>query len=604
MVFAETGSRDTDPISEDSSQMGKTIAQSRSREIATEQSNANDHDTPHSTKNPSGVTQIEAISRNLTRTDRICLFIGVFLIAYAYGLDGTIRGTYQATALADFDNHSLISTINVVRTVIAAAAQPTAAKVADVFGRLELVYVSIAFYVVGTVIETFSHNVSTFCAGAVIYQIGLTVVTFLVEVIVADISSLRSRLLWSYIAATPFIINTWVSGDVAQAVLATTSWRWGIGMWAIIYPVMALPLIASLLLAAHRARSRGDLVGDETARRGLGFKKSIVSLFWELDLIGVLLIIATFALILVPFTIAGGQSKTWGSGHIIAPLVIGIFLIPAFVFWERRAPHPLVPFQLLMDRAVWGALGLAWMLNFVWYMQGDYLYTVLVVGFDQSVSSATRIASLYSFVSVITGVALSLIVRFGVPYLKPFVVFGTFMFMVAFGILIEFRGGTGHGSYAGVVAGQCVLGFAGGLFPYPTQVLIQAATRHEHLALVTGLYLALYSVGSAFGNTVSGAIWTQTLPGKLNTQLAAVTNNATVAITAYSDPFGFIAEYPVGTLERAAVIDAYRSTQRLLCICGICLCTLLIMFALVLRNPRLGKEQSKEGSEEQSENTR
>jgi len=137
-----------------------------------------------------------------------------------------------------------------------------------------------------------------------------------------------------------------------------------------------------------------------------------------------------------------------------------------------------------------------------------------------------------------------------------------------------------------------VLGFAGGLFPYPTQVLIQAATKHEHLALVTGLYLAFYSVGSAFGNTVSGAIWTQTLPAKLNTQLAAVTANATVAITAYGDPFTFVAEYPVGTPERTVVIDAYRSTQRLLCVCGICLCTVLIMFAMVLRNPRLGKEQS------------
>jgi SIT family siderophore-iron:H+ symporter-like MFS transporter len=34
-------------------------------------------------------------NRNLTRGDRIGVFIGVFLIAYAYGLDGTIRSTYQ-----------------------------------------------------------------------------------------------------------------------------------------------------------------------------------------------------------------------------------------------------------------------------------------------------------------------------------------------------------------------------------------------------------------------------------------------------------------------------------------------------------------------------
>ena len=42
-----------------------------------------------------GVARIEAINRNITIGDRVALFIGVFLIAYAYGLDGQIRNTYQ-----------------------------------------------------------------------------------------------------------------------------------------------------------------------------------------------------------------------------------------------------------------------------------------------------------------------------------------------------------------------------------------------------------------------------------------------------------------------------------------------------------------------------
>ena len=169
-----------------------------------------------------------------------------------------------------------------MRTVIAAAAQPAAAKIADVFGRLELIFVSITFYVVGTIIEASSHSVSTFCAGAVIYQIGLTIVTFLVEVIVADISSLRSRLLGSYIAATPFIINTWVSGSVAQSVLKTTTWRWGVGMWAIIYPVLSMPLVISLLVAARRARKRGDLDGLTLHGRRRSFRLRCLDLFWAL----------------------------------------------------------------------------------------------------------------------------------------------------------------------------------------------------------------------------------------------------------------------------------------------------------------------------------
>jgi hypothetical protein len=35
--------------------------------------------------------------------------------------------------------------------------------------------------------------------------------------------------------------------------------------------------------------------------------------------------------------------------------------------------------------------------NVAWYLQGNFLYTVLIVGFDESIKSATRIASLYRF---------------------------------------------------------------------------------------------------------------------------------------------------------------------------------------------------------------
>jgi MFS transporter, SIT family, siderophore-iron:H+ symporter len=46
-------------------------------------------------KKSPGVQRIEAISAHVTLIDRIFIFIGVFLIAYAYGLDGIMRFTYQ-----------------------------------------------------------------------------------------------------------------------------------------------------------------------------------------------------------------------------------------------------------------------------------------------------------------------------------------------------------------------------------------------------------------------------------------------------------------------------------------------------------------------------
>lgn len=96
--------------------------------------------------------------------------------------------------------------------------------------------VSIVFYVIGTIVEATSHEVKAFSAGAVLYQVGYTMIILLVEVIIGDLTSLRSRLFFSFVPALPFVINTWVSGNITAAVLTESTWQWGIGMFGIIYP--------------------------------------------------------------------------------------------------------------------------------------------------------------------------------------------------------------------------------------------------------------------------------------------------------------------------------------------------------------------------------
>ncbi|KAF4988719.1 hypothetical protein FDECE_14954 [Fusarium decemcellulare] len=536
-----------------------------------------------------GVLRIKAMSEVITMKDRIFIFFGVFLIAYAYGLDGTVRYAYQPYATTEFNVHSLQSSVNTLRSVIAAAAQPTSAKIADVFGRVELICLSVFFYTLGTIVEAVAQDLATFSAGAVIYQIGYTMVILLVEVVIGDITSTRGRLFFSYIPALPFIINTWVSGDLTAAVLGVTTWRWGIGMWCIIYPVCAAPLIISLMVVAHRAKKQGRLVNYRSAFQQMGFNNFVIKLFWLLDVIGIIFVIAIFALILVPLTLAGGFESSWGEAHIIAPLVIGFLCIPAFILWELKAPHPVVPFQNMKDRAIWAPMGMAAMLNFAWTMQGDYLFTVLRVAFDFSDKAATRITSLYSFSSVITGPILGLIV-YKVRRLKVFIVFGTCLFLVAFGLLIRYRGHPSESNKSGVIGAQVVLGIAGGMFPYPAQASLQAYVKHEQLAMMTGLYLALYSIGSSLGNSVSGAIWSQVLPTHLAKNLNSI--NETLATYAYGQPLFAIIDYPVGTEERDGIIKSYQDVQRLLTITGICLCVPLIAFSLCLRNPKLNDNQN------------
>lgn len=62
-----------------------------------------------------------------------------------------------------------------------------------------------------------------------------------------------------------------------------------------------------------------------------------------------------------------------------------------------------------------------------------------------------------SFASVLTGIFVGFAVFF-VRRLKLFIIFGTLLFLAAFGTLIHFRGGTGGTSHSGIIGAQIFLG--------------------------------------------------------------------------------------------------------------------------------------------------
>jgi hypothetical protein len=78
----------------------------------------------------------------------------------------------------------------------------------------------------------------------------------------------------------------------------------------------------------------------------MGKSQLAVELFWHLDIVGNILLIAMLACILVPFTLAGGVTQQWKTAKVIAPLVIGVLLIPVWIFWERTCKHPMLPFNV------------------------------------------------------------------------------------------------------------------------------------------------------------------------------------------------------------------------------------------------------------------
>lgn len=90
------------------------------------------------------------------------------------------------------------------------------------------------------------------------------------------------------------------------------------GARAIITPVLSLPLFTSLWINQRRA-SKAGLV-PEYPWKSLGATKFLKSIWTELDIMGVLLLVASFSLLLVPLTLAGQAVGKWKNPSIIAAI--------------------------------------------------------------------------------------------------------------------------------------------------------------------------------------------------------------------------------------------------------------------------------------------
>lgn len=541
-------------------------------------------------ENSSGVIRMQAIAAQMTTTKRWLVFSSIFLVSYVLGLDFLVRNSYVPYATSSFQNHSLLSTINVIRGVVAAAIQPSTARLTDVFGRVEVFTVAILLSTAGTIIEIFSDSVQAFAGGAVLYQLGYTLSVLTMEIMIADLTTMRTRLFFAFVPNWPYLINCWISGNVTSAVLSVTTWRWGIGMFAIMIPVSALPLIFTMVVLGRRAHRRNAELETGPSPFRLG---SLRHLFWELDVIGVMVLTAALAMTLIPLTLAGGQSTRWRDAGILAPVIIGFLLFPVFVFWESKVSQPMLPLHLLKNRTVWACLGISCAFPFAFMVHGNYLFTLLMVSYNFTIEGATRVASLYSFCAVVVGALLGVVV-IKVRRLKEFILAGVLLWFVGGGLIYHYRGGSG--SKGGIIGGEIVIGTAAGFFSWPTLIMIQTVARHQYIGVLISLVFTVNSIGQAFGNCVSGAIWSQTLFDELSRNLAPF-NNDTLASSVYAAPLFVVPEYPVGSPERDAIVVSYRYIQRILTITAMCIVALMLFFALCLRNPILSDQQTQPEAE-------
>nr|CDP32196.1 Putative siderophore iron transporter [Podospora anserina S mat+] len=526
-----------------------------------------------------GVLRIEAVSRLWTKKGLMIAYLGIFFMAFTTSLEGQVTYSLSAFAVSSFNKHSLLSTVYVVQGVVNAVIKPPMAKIADVFGRLEAFSICIVLCVLGYILMAASRNVETYASAQIFYAAGFTGLQILQQVFIADTSDFLNRALFSSLPDSPFLVTVWIGPAIAALFLAKSTWRWGYAVWTIILPLAFLPLGLSLLINGRKAEKLGLVpkrramsTSSSADNKKPSLSTAARNLFQELDGIGILLFSLGLSLILIPLTLVSRSKTGWHDPHIILMILSGILLLVLFPLWESRAPHPLLPLELLKSRTFVAGCLLGFFYFAVFYIAVQpYFYSYLLVALNLPVTSAGPITQTFSFASTIAAIAASLVIKRlgGEPRPKPWIVFGAAIYTLAILLLLHTR--KRGVSEPVLYTAQMFLGAGAGLMHVATQLVVQAAAssssnlkgrnRHQHVGVATAAFLTLVQVGSAVGSAVSGAIWGRLIPGKLREYLPEDAKGEAGKI------YGSVREavsYPWGSPEREAIARSYQETVEVL----------------------------------------
>ena len=320
-----------------------------------------------------------------------------------------------------------------------------------------------------------SNNVKTFASAQIFYSAGSTGLQILIQIFIADTSDLLNRALFSSLPDVPFLITVWVGPPIANSLVAHTTWRWGYGLWTIILPTAFMPLALALFLNIRKAARLNLLPQSPWQSQSVvgGFKH----MWYELDIMGLLLLSAAFALILIPLTLAATAKRHWHNASILAMIVIGCVCLVVFPFWEstgKLAPRPFLSLRLLTNRNVLAGCGIGFFYFAVFYTSiQPYFYSYLQVVQDDSITASGHIVQAFTFTSTLTAICISVVIKFTRHY-KYYISAGACIYLMGIGLMIRYRS---LGSSTGQIVGtQIAMGIGGGMLNVPAQLGVQAVS--------------------------------------------------------------------------------------------------------------------------------
>lgn len=362
-----------------------------------------------------------------------------------------------------------------------AAVCPFVGAISDLIGRRYIAIIGTLLIILGQIVCSTAHTMNTFIAGMTITGAGAGINELTSLAATSEMAPTAKR--GTYIALLIFTLLPFCPSVVwSQLIAAHGSWRW-VGLVCGVWNFIGLLFVVFFYFPPPRTNSSGLT------------NRQIIA---QIDFVGGFLSIGGIILFIAAL-LWGGSQYPWHSAHVLAPLIIGVVFMIAFVFWEiYGTDHPMFPARLRKDPRI---LALTLIITFI---SGGNFFAVLLFWPTQSynvygqdpIQVGLRSLPIGFGILIGAGVVLWLLSYFRGGN-KPLMIVSAVMMTAGTGAMAAAREDNLAAVY--VIISIACLGVGG--IVIPSSIIVTIICPDDLIATIAALTLAIRVIGGAIAYT-------------------------------------------------------------------------------------------------------
>lgn len=390
---------------------------------------------------------------------------------------------------------------------------PVYTGLSEVIGRRLPLYTAFFLFTVGSIVFATAQSLPTIILARALQGSGCGGIDVLNEILVADITTLQERAFYIGLVSLPFALGS-VLGPVVGALLGEhVSWRW-IG-W------INLPLVGVCLPLSIFCLTLTPLEGT--------LLKQLSTFDWY----GLALFVVGSVSLTLPLSWAGVMYPVH-SWRTLVPLVGGIAVLVAFVWYESRACHPIFPCHIFRNRTAASALVLSFVHGMIFYTLIFHLPLFFQsVNLETPIQSSVSLIPFYAVLMAFTGIA-----AVGIEWTRRYrwlVLLSWALTSVGLGLFTLWVPQVRVAETAGF---QTVTAIGLGSLFTALPITMQACTSYEDHGHAVGILVAFRLFGASIGLAISASAFSNEFGGRI-TSLGGL-QSSTDLMQHESQALGFI----------------------------------------------------------------